>query len=274
MTGGMMLAVAAIVAGNAQAAPDVAVPLAPLGKWTVGHEGGMCTLARDFGTPTADAVTFGVKPMSLWERVRVVLIVPKSRAGHPSQPGGAQLKTLPGAAAIPVADERSGRTRDGAIAISVTIARTDMPALMAAPAFSLATGTLSVAIAPTAGLQALAALTNCETALVAGWGIDPRAVAAVATPAVETSPDWRIDVHYPPAALAHGTGGRSIILWQIDLDGKVSGCRILQSAGDQALDNAACTAVTRYARYTPALDKNGRTVLSWSTQIVTWIRPD
>ncbi|VVT04482.1 Energy transducer TonB (fragment) [Erythrobacter sp. EC-HK427] len=51
-------------------------------------------------------------------------------------------------------------------------------------------------------------------------------------------------------------------------NGRVSSCRVTRPA-DPILDEAACDDLTRFARFTPALDRDGNpTTATWSTTIV------
>ena len=268
----MVLGLAAVLAGNAQGAADVAVPLAPSGKWVVGHEDGLCTLFRDFGAPIQDTVTFGIKPMSLSDIVTLVAMVPKNRAVRRPHADKTQLTVFPAGTTIPIKFESKGTSRDGGIAVILTIDRGDLSELMAATRIGIEADDFTVTIAPTAGPKALAALTTCEAGVMTAWGVDPAALAAVATPARAMSPDgWITD--YPASALQRQSQGTSTIFWQITVEGRASGCRTVNSSGDADLDAAACAAVTKRARYTPALDKDGHPVRSWSSRRVSFSMP-
>jgi TonB family protein len=274
MKNGLAVGLAVILAGNAQGATDVAVPLAPVGKWAVDTEDGMCTLTRSFGG-TPDLVPFGLQPTTLGETTRVAVVVPKDVAGRSAKRVKARLTTLPAGTSIPIKYERNGPTADGGKAAFMIIDRADVPALMAAAGVEIGTSGFTVSIATTAGAKALAALTTCETQLMTGWGVDPAMVAAVATPA-RGAPDiaeWVRVSDYPTSALARKSQGASVILWRIDSDGAIRGCRTVKSAGDADLDTAACHAVSTRGRYTPALDTAGHPVPSWVTRTVTWRMP-
>lgn len=275
MTGGMIWALAAVVAGNAQAAPDVAMPLAPSGKWVVNGDTAGCTLAREFGGPPSGVVTAALTPTTLDDAVTLVVVAPKASALKRKTPVDARLALEPSGASIPVRYERAGETPDGRKVARMMFDRADMPALMAATAIRIAAGGVAVSIAPTAGAKALAALTACEAALVRTWGVDPVAAAAAVTPP-RGAPDiatWLQVEDYPQDALRRRSQGATIILWQVGLDGTVSGCRTVKSAGDPVLDTAACRAIAKRARYSPALDKDGRPVASWVARTVTWSMP-
>lgn len=270
-----ILGLAVVLAGNAQGAADVAVPLAPSSKWVVRYEEGNCSLSRDFGTAPDRLVTLALQPTTLGDTVVIVAIAPKSRAARPAKSDGPRLTALPAGTDIPIQYERHGPIGRDRTAAFMTINRADMPMLMAAPTVSVATNDLAVLITPTAGIAAMAALKTCEAKLLIEWGIDPAAVAAVATPP-RGAPDigeWVRVVDYPTAALRRRSQGASVILWRVGSDGKVGGCRTVKSAGDAELDAAACAAISKRARYAPALDKEGRPIVSWVARTVTWRMP-
>jgi TonB family protein len=272
---GIAFALAAGLAGNAQGAADVAVPLAPSGKWVVRYAPGNCTLSRDFGTAPDRLATLTLQPTTLGDTVLILATAPKGPAVRPAKSGKPRLTMLPAGTDIPIKYERHGPIGGGRTAAFMTINRADAPMLMAAPFVSVATDDLFVAITPSAGIAALDALKTCETKLLTAWGVDPAAVAAVATlpRGAADIGEWVRVADYPTSALRRRSQGASVILWQVGRDGEVSGCRTVESAGDAELDTAACRAIAKRARYSPALDKDGRPVASWVARTVTWSMP-
>jgi protein TonB len=54
----------------------------------------------------------------------------------------------------------------------------------------------------------------------------------------------------------------------VSRDGRALNCKVTQSSGHAILDAAACTGMQRYARFDPALDRNGNPIAStFSTRI-------
>ena len=79
----------------------------------------------------------------------------------------------------------------------------------------------------------------------------------------------RIIENYPSRALRQEIEGTVGISVEVSTDGRVSTCIVTSSSGSPILDEAACSDMQRYARFTPALDRNGKpTTGSWSTRIV------
>jgi protein TonB len=74
--------------------------------------------------------------------------------------------------------------------------------------------------------------------------------------------------NYPPRALNEQVQGTVGISATIGPDGRVSGCSVTNSSGSRDLDSAACTNFQRYARFNPALDRDGNPIsASYSTRV-------
>ncbi len=84
---------------------------------------------------------------------------------------------------------------------------------------------------------------------------------------------WVTTDDYPPAALREEKEGTSVISWTINTQGRVEGCRTVQSSGSSDLDDAACRALTRRAKYTPAKDQNGNPIATTKSRRVRWVIP-
>lgn len=78
---------------------------------------------------------------------------------------------------------------------------------------------------------------------------------------------------YPASALRSGATGRVVAEWEVAEDGAVEGCRVIQSSGSTALDNATCRLATSRLRYDPARDAGGRPIRSADSQRVDWVLP-
>ena len=67
----------------------------------------------------------------------------------------------------------------------------------------------------------------------------------------------RIQEAYPSTAVRREIEGNVGVSVTIGTDGRVTGCRVTNSSGENILDEAACDGMQRYARYNPALDPAG-----------------
>lgn len=86
--------------------------------------------------------------------------------------------------------------------------------------------------------------------------------------------DWITNDDYPPAAQRAEEQGTTGIRWTINTAGRVENCQVTSSSGSQALDRAACQAITRRGRYSPALDQAGNPIASSQSRRVVWKLPD
>lgn len=86
--------------------------------------------------------------------------------------------------------------------------------------------------------------------------------------------NWISSDDYPPSALRQEAQGTTAITWDINEQGRVENCRVTSSSGNAALDDAACKAITRRGRYTPAVDQNGNPIRSSQSRRVVWRLPE
>jgi protein TonB len=76
---------------------------------------------------------------------------------------------------------------------------------------------------------------------------------------------------YPTSSIRNGETGSVRAQLAIGLDGRVTGCSILDSSGSAALDAATCRVLKSRARFTPARNGDGATVTdSYTTPRITW----
>lgn len=99
----------------------------------------------------------------------------------------------------------------------------------------------------------------------------PRVSQAAGARGDESS--WVTQDDYPPAALREEKEGTSVIAWTINTQGRVENCRTTQTSGSTDLDEAACRALTRRGRYTPAKDENGNPIATTKSRRVRWVIP-
>lgn len=99
----------------------------------------------------------------------------------------------------------------------------------------------------------------------------PRVSQAAGARGDESS--WVTQDDYPPAALREEKEGTSVIAWTINIQGRVENCRTTQTSGSTDLDEAACRALTRRGRYTPAKDENGNPIATTKSRRVRWVIP-
>ena len=84
---------------------------------------------------------------------------------------------------------------------------------------------------------------------------------------------WVTSDDYPPAALREEREGVVRITWQINEQGRVENCSVVNSSGSPDLDDAACRLITRRGRYTPAKDESGNPMRSTDARTIRWQIP-
>ncbi|QDH33587.1 TonB family protein [Porphyrobacter sp. YT40] len=78
----------------------------------------------------------------------------------------------------------------------------------------------------------------------------------------------RITNDYPSRAAREEIEGTVGVRVTVTVDGRATGCSVTSSSGSSILDDAACKAVERYARFEPALNDAGDPIAApWSTRI-------
>ncbi len=78
----------------------------------------------------------------------------------------------------------------------------------------------------------------------------------------------RVAGAYPSAALANELEGTVGVQLTVSATGRPSACSVTQSSGEAVLDEAACKAFRRYARFDPALDESGKAIVGrWNGSV-------
>ena len=75
---------------------------------------------------------------------------------------------------------------------------------------------------------------------------------------------------YPAAAVGTGAQGRVSVMLGLNVQGRVTDCHVLRSSGSSVLDAATCSILHRRASFTPSMDSNGNSVVSYISQTVDW----
>lgn len=119
----------------------------------------------------------------------------------------------------------------------------------------------------------MAALRTCMDNLVAGWGVDPevqRTLRSAPVP-LDSPGEWLRSSDYPGAMLARGQSAVVRFRLVVDASGAVTGCAIPSSTKGDEFGKVTCNVLTKRARFTPAVDANGRPVASYYVNSVTWL---
>lgn len=114
---------------------------------------------------------------------------------------------------------------------------------------------------------------HCLSNLVKSWGYDPDVQARLSrdpTP-TESPAKWLSDSDYPKGAIAKGRNG--IVQFRLDIDpeGKIAGCYILDRTEPDDFAATSCRVISRRAKFKPALDADHKPVRSYFVSSVRFL---
>lgn len=111
----------------------------------------------------------------------------------------------------------------------------------------------------------LAALSQCTSNLIKGWGIDAEAHQSLMRPAMPAKDpgDWLSSADYPAAM--RWMGQQALVQFRLIVDetGQPKSCHIQQSTRPEDFDKAVCEGIMRRASFHPALDAAGKPIASY-----------
>lgn len=261
----------AVTMGETVKAPPE--PLAPSGKWVVDYEQNMCVLSHDFGRD-ADKITFGFRPYPLTEGMELVMILP-SRL-HTVRRGEGHVTLVPSGKTVTGSYVSYDVPKGAGRALVLTLDDVTAADFIKAQSIEIDAGHDRRVVAPTATAAAFKAVEVCDDDLLRSWKIDPneeQQIGQAAKPAASIG-YWLTTDDYPAEAVSAHLEGTSTIVWAIGLDGRAADCRVVVSSNVPVLDAAACNAISKRARYTPALDKSGKPMASHNSRRIVWRIPD
>ena len=85
--------------------------------------------------------------------------------------------------------------------------------------------------------------------------------------------NWATTNDYPTRALREEREGTTGFRVTVTPEGRVGSCEITSSSGSPDLDEAACSNITRRARFTPAADGEGNPTTGSYSSRVRWVIP-
>lgn len=249
---------------------SVSAPLEPSGKWTIEYAENMCVLSRDYGRG-ADAVTIALRTLPLSSVGEIIVISHKPHGIAKEGEGKVAIGTAGVLQPAPYSTYPIKARGIQLTTLSVPIIQKED--LQEAGMIRAAADGWDYRLALRGVKPALAALDACGRDLLRGWGFDPDESSWIATKARGNIASWLQNDDYPPEAIHEGQHGDSIIGWTIGLDGRASDCRVLQTSRVPSLDQAACRAIVRRAKYEPAIGLDGKPMVSHGTTKVSWKLP-
>jgi TonB family protein len=252
------LAVAAICC-LFQTADAAGNPLKPAGKWIVDYRDDQCLASREYGS-SESPVSLGIRPAINGETY--LLIVARKHSGpEPS----AELQGS--------VDLGQGRIKSWLLEYESKPAGADLYQfrISAAEMDQAKTAShmkLSPPNAPDIDVQLelmpelIKTLEDCTANLKRYWNSDGEKDGRIAKAAKGDLRKLFSSDDYPEEAFVRSQGGRSQLILLINEAGKVAGCDVLTPSGIPALDIMGCQVIRTRAKFTPAVDGNGKPVRS------------
>lgn len=253
----------------AAATPAVGGALQPIKSWILNYAETQCMATRDYGNPKGPT-TLGISPAPNGESFQ--LIVGRNTHG-PNIPVELHGSVDFGNGAIKAWLLHYGsKTKRGDI-YQYRISAADMAQAVTAQTVALRTsGAPDFTFALRDMQPLLAGLKQCNDDLKRYWNMDGESTGAISTPARGNIRSIFSSDDYPSEAADHSHEGRSRFLLLIDEKGDVAGCDVLVPSGDPALDGMGCQIIRERAKFTPARDKNGKSVRSVvTTPAISWM---
>lgn len=235
-------------------------PLAPLKNWDLDYGETQCIAYRSYGD-AAKPVTLAIRPSANGANYEILVGVP-----GPAPDSAEELQGSVDFGRGPIKawllHYRPATTKLNIYQFRISAG--DMAQARSASTVHLHVQNLpdfefELALMP----QILAGLDGCVADLKRYWNMDGEKDGRIAKQAkgdvrkVFASPD-----DYPAEALRRGQEGDAQYLLLVNEAGKVAGCQVLLPTGAPILDAMGCVVIQNRAKFTPALDANGKPIRS------------
>jgi hypothetical protein len=117
------------------------------------------------------------------------------------------------------------------------------------------------------------AMRACLADLMVSWGFDPAVQASLSRPLTPLSNPvmWFRTNDFPINAAMLGHNGLVQVRMDVDADGKMAGCHVLRRTNPDEFADLTCEILAKRARFSPALDVNGKPVKSFYMFKLHWV---
>lgn len=123
---------------------------------------------------------------------------------------------------------------------------------------------------PAAPVSARPSSSVQSTAAVRGEAPPPAAANGAGPVPLGDINTWFPPESYPAQARARGEAGRTAFALDIDAQGRVTNCSILESSGSELLDSTTCSQAILNGRFHPARDAGGKPVAGRWSSAMRW----
>lgn len=243
-------------------------PLQPLKAWNLDYGETQCLAARQFGR-VEDPVTLAIRPAPNGDTYELLL--------GQKRPGPNLGEEMQGSVDFGRGPIKAWLLHFGPKGQKFEIYQYRITSIEMAQARTASAVTLRTKGGPSWSLQ-LANMTNlisgleqCTADLRSYWNMNPPDKAKLSVGSRGDVRPLFNSTDYPSEALWRGQEGRAQYQLLIDQAGKVAACHVLIPSGIPALDVMGCQVIRLRAKFTPALDLNGKPVRSsYITPFVVW----
>jgi TonB family protein len=241
------------------AAPANAAPLQPTSNWDLDYGDAQCTAGRTFGS-AGNSVVLGIVPSLDSQSYK--LIVSVERAG-PRFAQEAEGSVSWGTETVRARVLHFGKTGLKLSAYQAPLPAADVERMRQATTIELRSGGGENFQFAVSGMSALMdALHKCSADLRQYWNTGPAVVQSMKKGPAGDIEDAFVSGFYPPESLVKGQHGTVQFELMIDEKGTVAGCDVHRPTGIAEVDADACDILHAKAKFSPALDANGKPVRS------------
>lgn len=246
--------------------------LEPVGPWRVNYAKASCLLERDFGEGKS-RITLAFSATVLDESASRLFVAAQDGQSVPSSPGTAFISFNAEPATTKARFEVTSSADGTGKILKFTLPK-EFGALAAVQTTTIQFEKREPQTFVTSGMPGAAkALKACVDDLSRSFGIDPDEEAKAVTPAKTDNgfEEFVKPSDYPLDLAGSGIEGTSVFVFSIGIDGRASDCRILESSGNLRLDQISCAAILTRARYRPALDRDGKPMVTHWKRATKWV---
>jgi TonB family protein len=264
MIGRMFALIAASLSGLTM--PAFAQPR-PLPAWQVDWGDQYCTLIRLPSAETPFVIGMRTIPGSLGANLRLV-----RRGDDPFPRGIASVALAPSGRTFEVTSHTE-IIQGGESVLGLTgLPEEFWDVLATATELHLRRGeTVARSIPLSHTNAAVRSLRRCVSDAMAQWGMDEAALRALRQLPQSTNTFGLMNDDYPESAIRAGISGRLVVRVRVSAEGRATDCAVVATSGHVPFDEAACRAILRRGRFSPALDANGQPTSIAFAAAVMWL---
>lgn len=261
--------VATAVAVTSSTSATAAPPLQAVDRWTLNFDDAQCFASRTYQSATGP-IELVVKAPAFGDAVQVTAI----RAG-----GGARVKQLDGQMqadadpVVPVSFLRYALSASKSEAFRTNLSWDQFAPVKVAKQLRLtAASELNETFALSGMTPLMKVMGECVADLRTAWNVVPDGDAKpnLRSPAKGTLTGLLRWDDYPEQAVDKEQEGRVAIALLINEQGRVADCQVVSTGGSAVLDVQTCAAITRRAKFEPAIGLDGKPAKDSIVQRIVW----